>query len=110
MSESRPFPARRCPDCGAMFGHPPAACRACGEETLETVELTGPGRLYASTVIRVPGADNQGEEPYRVGLVDIGANDVVRVTARIEGDADPDPEAPVEFVGRRDGAFVFRPV
>ena len=74
------------------------------------MELPGRGRLYASTVIRVPSADFQGEEPYRVGLVNIGKDDTIRVTARIEADTDLpiDPETPVVFVGRRDGTFVFR--
>lgn len=111
--DPEPFPARRCVDCGSLFGHPPAACRSCGGESLETIELSGRGRLYASTVIRVPGADNQGEEPYRVGIVDVGGRDedVVRVTAQVESDVDLDldPETAVGFVGKREGTFVFRP-
>ncbi len=115
MPESVPavFPAKRCSACGELFGHPPAVCSACGSEAFGTDELSGEGRLYASTVIRVPGSDHQGQEPFVVGLVDVGADERVRVTARIESTDGTGrhlaPDTPVEFVGRRDDTFVFRP-
>ncbi|MEF8791838.1 MAG: OB-fold domain-containing protein [Haloarculaceae archaeon] len=104
------FPARACAECDELYGHEPSVCRACGAESFETEPLPGSARLYASTAIRVPGSDHQGEEPFVVGLVDVG--DAVRVTARIEGvDADdrPAPDAPLEYVERREGTFYFRP-
>lgn len=107
MSER--FPAYRCPDCGELYGRSPAACRKCGSERFETVSLPGLGRLYASTVIRVPGSDHQGKEPFVVGLVDVGEDETVRVTARIQGERRLPPETPVAFVDARDGTFVFLP-
>ena len=104
------FPARACVDCGTRYGHEPSVCRECGAETFETEQLHGSARLYASTTIRVPGSDHQGQEPFVVGLVDVG--DAVRVTARIEGvetDERPEPDSPLEYVERRDGTFHFRP-
>jgi uncharacterized OB-fold protein len=107
------FPARVCVDCGTLYGHEPSVCRECGAETFETERLPGSARLYASTTIRVPGSDHQGQEPFVVGLVDVG--NAVRVTARIEGidagdpDARPAPDSPLEYVGKRDGTFYFRP-
>jgi uncharacterized OB-fold protein len=107
------FPAWTCAECGALYGHEPSVCRACGAESLETHPLDGSGRLYASTTIRVPGSDHRGQEPFVVGLVDVA--DSVRVTARIEGvdgveaGERPAPDAPLEYVGQREGAFYFRP-
>lgn len=106
------FPARTCTECGELYGHEPSVCRACGAETFETEPLSGVARLYASTVIRVPGSDHRGQEPFVVGLVDVA--DAVRVTARIEGvETDdggerPEPGAPLEYVEQRDGTFYFR--
>jgi uncharacterized OB-fold protein len=108
------FPARACAECGELYGHEPSVCRECGAEAFETETLSGSARLYASTTIRVPGSDHQGQEPFVVGLVDVA--DAVRVTARIDGvDADdpdgrPTPDEPLEYVERRDGTFHFRPV
>ena len=107
------FPARACADCGTLYGHEPSVCRECGAESLEPRPLDGSARLYASTVIRVPGSDHQGQEPFVVGLVDVAGT--VRVTARVEGvdglenGERPAPDAPLEYVGEREDAFYFRP-
>ncbi|WP_299333254.1 Zn-ribbon domain-containing OB-fold protein [Haloplanus sp.] len=105
MSE---FPAVRCPGCGTLYGHPVPACRVCGSETFNEVSIAGEGTVYASTVIRVPGADNQGEEPFEVTLVDLPEG--IRVTGRIEGVADLSPGDDVVFEAEREGTFVFEPV
>jgi len=107
------FPARACAACGELYGHEPSVCRECGGESFETESLPGSARLYASTTIRVPGSDHQGQEPFVVGLVDVA--DAVRVTARVEGvegveDGErPEPGAPLAYVERRNGSFHFRP-
>ncbi|MFB6123226.1 MAG: Zn-ribbon domain-containing OB-fold protein [Haloferacaceae archaeon] len=102
------FTARLCVDCGAVYGHPPTVCRECGCETFEDRELSGAGTVYASTVVRVPGAGHQGQEPFTVAVVDVGDGPAVRVTARVEGDGGLPPETPVEYLGRRDDAFWFQ--
>ncbi|PSQ11697.1 hypothetical protein BRC93_04680 [Halobacteriales archaeon QS_5_70_15] len=107
------FPARACAECGERYGHEPSVCRECGGESFETEPVPGSARLYASTTVRVPGSDHQGQEPFVVGLVDV--DDAVRVTARVEpvdgGDPGerPAPDAPLEYVEERDGTFYFRP-
>lgn len=107
------FPARVCAECGELYGHEPSVCRKCGAESFEADPVSGSARLYASTTIRVPGSDHQGQEPFVVGLVDVA--DAVRVTARIEGvdgveDGErPAPDTPLEYVEQREGAFYFRP-
>ena len=106
---SEPFTAYRCDDCGQLYSRCPATCRECGSERFATEKLSGQGRLYASTVIRVPGSDHRGEEPFVVGLVDVGDDEIVRVTARIEGERRLPPDTTVTFVASRDGTFVFSP-
>lgn len=103
------FTAYRCPNCGELYGRSPAACRDCGNERFDVESLSGLGRLYASTVIRVPGSDHQGQEPFVVGLVDVGEDETVRVTARIRGERRLPPDTPVTFVEAHDGTFVFSP-
>lgn len=109
MSERERFPVYRCPECDELYGRPPAACRECGSERFDDETLPGLGHLYASTVIRVPGSDRQGQEPFVVGLVDVGDNETVRVTARIEGERRLRPDTTVAFVESRDGTYVFTP-
>jgi len=106
---SEPFTAYRCADCEELYGRAPAACRACGSETFDAAELSGRGRLYSSTVVRVPGSDHQGQEPFVVGIVDVGDEETVRVTARLEGECRYDPDSPVAFVESREDTFVFAP-
>ncbi|QCJ47113.1 Zn-ribbon domain-containing OB-fold protein [Haloprofundus sp. MHR1] len=109
MSESPPrFPATRCADCGLLYGHEAYICRECGSETFAEAPLDGTGTVYARTTIRVPGSDQQGEEPFEVAVVDVGGEETVRVTARLEENPELGPDDPVEFVDRRDGVFYFR--
>lgn len=92
------------------YGHTAYVCRDCGSEGFEEVSVAGSGTVYARTTIRVPGSDHQGEEPFEVAVVDVGGDDSVRVTARVEDNPGLGPEDPVEFVERRDGVFYFRAV
>lgn len=108
-SASPSFPAERCRDCDVRYGHPVYVCRECGSEELEDASVEGSGTVYARTTIRVPGSDHQGEEPFEVAVVDVGEEDTVRVTARIEGNPGLEPGDRVTYVDRRDGAFYFRP-
>ncbi|WP_224447955.1 Zn-ribbon domain-containing OB-fold protein [Haloprofundus salilacus] len=111
MSESPPsFPAQRCADCGLRYGHGAHVCRQCGSEAFEDAPLSGEGTVYARTTIRIPGSDQQGEEPFEVAVVDVGGAESVRVTARIEENPGLGPDDPVEFVERRNGVFYFRAV
>lgn len=107
--KSTVFTAKRCTECGAIYGHPPTVCRECGCEQFEECELPKVGRIYASTIIRVPGSDHQGQEPFTVGVVIIGEDPPVRVTARIKSNERLSPDESVEFIGSDDGVFWFRP-
>lgn len=102
------FSAQICANCEVVYGHRPTVCRECGSETFEDHNLSSQGRVYASTVIRVPGSDHQNQEPFSVALVDIGEDLSIRVTARLRSEKRPDPGTPVEYLGQGGGAFWFR--
>lgn len=69
--------------------------------------ISGHGTVYATTTIRVPGAEFQGEEPYEVCVVDVGEDESVRVTARLTDSEKPTLGDEVKFVEQQDGVFHF---
>jgi uncharacterized OB-fold protein len=104
------FPASKCPECSALYGHPVHACRVCLSESIEPSPIDGHGTVYARTTIRIPGSDHRNEAPFEVAIVDVGRDETVRVTARILGNPETGPGDPVAFLERRDGAFYFEAV
>jgi len=77
------LPARRCAECGKLSVDA-AACRSCGAEGGEALDLSGRGHLLSWTVIRIPPARYASEAPYAVGLLEL--EEGPRITARIAGD------------------------
>jgi uncharacterized protein len=107
VSETPAFPATTCDTCGAHYGHQVTVCRECLSEELSATPIDGTGTVYARTTIRVPSSDHQGQEPFDVALVDVGADNLVRVTARVQDDSGPEPGDTVRFVERRQGVDYF---
>lgn len=70
--------------------------------------ISGHGTVYATTTIRVPGAEFQGDEPYEVCVVDVGTAESVRVTARLTDGKKPTLGDEVKFVEQQDGVFYFK--
>ena len=101
------FPATQCVECGSVYGHHTAVCRECLGEQLDPHSISGHGTVYATTTIRVPGAEFEDDAPYEVCVIDVGDDESVRVTARLTDHADPDPGEDVQFVEERHGAFYF---
>lgn len=108
MAEPDFFPAVRCEECDALYGHKPDICRDCQSESLAPEMIDGNGKVYATTTIRAPGADHQDESPFVIALVDVGTAETVRVTARIDDDVGVAPTDSVAFVECRSGVFYFR--
>jgi uncharacterized OB-fold protein len=104
------FPIRVCPNCGSVYGHPPQICRECGSETLEDDTRPARGRVYASTVVRIPGSDHRGEEPFTVALIDIDGPQPVRITGRIDGEERLTPGSEVVYLRQDEDTYWFRPV
>ena len=77
------LPGRRCRECGRLSVNA-SACRFCGAEGGEAVDLSGRARLLSWTVIRVAPARYAAEVPYAVGLLQL--EEGARATARVAGD------------------------
>lgn len=104
------FPATKCSECGTVYGHQLEICRECNAESLVEFLINGTGTVYAKTTIRVPGTAFQDEAPYEVYLVDVGNEESVRVTARLTGIHDLNPDETVKFVEKRDSTFYFESI
>lgn len=100
------FFATKCIICEKLYGHPIPVCRKCGSEKFRYRSIDGDGTVYASTIIRVPGVNHQGDEPFEVCLVSLNKN--LRVTARIKDSPGLEPGDAVTYIGSRDGSFWFK--
>lgn len=92
------FPTTKCAECGSVYGHDTPVCRECLSERMELHLISGHGTVYATTTIRVPGAEFEDDAPFDVCVVDVGTDESVRVTARLTDREDPDPGENVQFV------------
>ncbi len=80
--------ASRCRKCGAAFIPPRPICPGCRGTDIETIPVTGKGKLIAFTVITAapPLMIEEGynrENPYCSGVVELDGG--AKVTARILG-------------------------
>lgn len=101
------FPATSCTNCDVIYGHRVILCRECQSNKLSPLSIDGNGTVYASTTIRVAGSDHESQEPFEVCLVDVGEEQSVRVTARIQGATGLTPGDNIEFVEVVDDVFFF---
>lgn len=74
---------------------------------MEAHPISGRGTVYATTTIRVPSTEFNGEEPYEVCLIDVGTDETIRVTARFTDRKELEPGDEVQFVEQRNGTFYF---
>jgi uncharacterized OB-fold protein len=76
--------ASRCSTCGSYFFPTRSQCPNCaGTGSLEQVQISGRGTIYASTVVRVPSPVGL-KPPYACGYVDL-ADVKLRVFALFTG-------------------------
>ena len=79
LSEGR-FVIQRCASCGTCIHYPRLLCTACGSDALETVEASGSGTVYSTSVIR--RRPERGGD-YNIALVDL--DEGPRLMSRVEG-------------------------
>jgi len=77
---------QRCSACDNETATPFAACPACGERALETIELPTTGTIYSETMIAV--APTAFEADYQIAIIDLDTPGNARITARIADDVD----------------------
>lgn len=101
------FPIQACQECGTAYGHEVYVCRECQADRLQETTTDGAGTVYARTTIRVPGSNEQGEEPFEVATIDVGTVPTVRVTARVLDNPGLEPGDEVVYVEQQDGTAYF---
>jgi len=95
--------AYRCSQCSQITVQHPGRCH-CGSETVESVEISGRGKVYSWTTLHTAAEAFEKDLPFQIAIIRLEGGP--RLTARIEG-------GPVEigdevcFVRERDGAKFF---
>ena len=79
LSEGR-FVIQKCESCGTCIHYPRLLCTDCGSDRLETIEASGGGTVYSTSVIR--RRPERGGD-YNVALVDL--DEGPRLMTRVEG-------------------------
>jgi uncharacterized OB-fold protein len=95
--------AYRCSRCGQTSVNDPGRCH-CGREVLESVEISGRGKVYSWTTLHAAAESFEKDLPFQIAIIQL--EEGPRVTARIEGShVEIDDE--VRFVREQDGAKFF---
>lgn len=64
--------ASECAKCKALYFPPRIVCKNCGRETkMQPRRLSGKGKVYSLTTIRVPSDAFKENAPYTVGVVEL---------------------------------------
>jgi len=93
--------AARCAGCGVVHFPPRSRCHLCGSDTLETVRLSGQGRVLSVTRVYQPARGFRDSAGAATALIEL--REGVRIIAQLT-DVDPEDAAPgleVEMVVRR---------
>ncbi len=79
--------ASKCTKCGKVSFPPRLVCPKCKMRKFKTINLKDEGKILTYTVIRVGPDKFSKEQPYAIGIVEVG--DGVRLTTQIaDGDVD----------------------
>jgi uncharacterized protein len=87
----------KCRDCGFVTAPPRFACRKCGGQNADIVELSGKGTIVTFTVVHIPPANRQGQPPYPVIMVEL--DEGPWIMGDIKG-VDPN-NATLDLIGKR---------
>ena len=79
LSEGR-FLIQQCASCGACIHYPRLLCTRCGSDRLETIEASGSGTVYSTSVVR--RRPERGGD-YNIALIDL--DEGPRLMSRVEG-------------------------
>ena len=79
LSEGR-FLIQKCASCGACIHYPRLLCTHCGSDRLDTIDASGNGTVYSTSVVR-QRAERGGD--YNIALIDL--DEGPRLMSRVEG-------------------------
>ena len=87
----------KCRDCGFTTAPPRLACRKCGGQDTEVVELSRKGQIVTFTVVHLPPENRRGQQPYLVVMVELVEGPWIM--GNLDG-MDP-AQATLELIGKR---------
>ncbi len=90
---------QKCKDCGSYTCPPKATCDNCGSRNLETVELSGRGKITTFTTTYVAPVGYDKEAPYVVAMVEL--DEGPWITGRIDIDPSEAEEYGQALIGKR---------
>ena len=61
----------KCQDCGFITTPPRLACRKCGGQETEIVELSGKGKIVTFTAVYISAEKQKGKTPFLVVMVEL---------------------------------------
>jgi uncharacterized protein len=61
----------KCQDCGFVTTPPRLACRKCGGQKNEIVELSGKGKIVTFTAVHIAAEKQRGKTPFLVIMVEL---------------------------------------
>ena len=79
LAEGR-FVIQKCESCGTCIHYPRLLCTECGSNRLDTIDASGAGSVYSTSVIR--RRPERGGD-YNIALVDL--DEGPRLMSRVEG-------------------------
>jgi hypothetical protein len=89
----------KCKDCNSYTCPPKATCDNCGSRNLETVELSGKGRIATFTTTYIAPAGYDREAPYVVAMVEL--DEGPWIVGRIDIDGKEADEIGQALIGKR---------
>ncbi len=94
---------QKCLDCNSYTCPPKATCDNCGSRNLETVELSGKGKIATFTTTYVAPAGYEKEAPYVVAMVEL--DEGPWIVGRIDMDAEEADKIGQDLIGKRVSVF-----
>jgi scaffold protein (connect acetoacetyl-CoA thiolase and HMG-CoA synthase) len=73
--------ALKCKKCNKVYIPPKYLCTECSGGELEEVKISGQGKVYTFTTIRVPPTAYKDSPPYDLGIIEL--ENGLRLTARM---------------------------
>ncbi len=97
----------KCTGCGKRFISPAYVCPACGSEKFAPDVISGEGKIYSHTTIRIAPEAFQAEAPYPMAIIELPHD--LRLTARIQLKDGETMEIgkPVVCVGKNEAGYWF---
>jgi hypothetical protein len=76
--------ALKCKKCNTVYIPPKYLCTECAGSELEEVSISGEGKVYTFTTIRVPPTAYKDSPPYDLAIIEL--ENKLRLTARMMSD------------------------